>query len=192
MIGFRNMRLWQFAAGAAFACAVIAAEKASAEILDAAPNGFTVRETAHVAASPDKVYAALIQPALWWSAKHTFSGNAANLVLDAKAGGCWCETLPGGGSTEHMRVVYAMPGKGLVLRGAMGPMQTMAVEDVMAWSLAPANGGTDVTLVSAIGGYAKDGLDKALSHIVDVVMGQQVGRLKAYVETGTTPQETKP
>ena len=92
-----------------------------------------------------------------------------------------------------MRVVYAMPGKGLVLRGAMGPMPDwMAVEDVIAWSLTPANGGTDVTLVSAIGGYAKDGLDKALSHIVDVVMGQQVGRLKTFIETGTTPQETKP
>jgi uncharacterized protein YndB with AHSA1/START domain len=179
-------RLGHLALGATLACAVIATGRASAEVADQAPNGFTVRETVHIAAASDKVYAALIAPQRWWSPHHTFSGDAANLTFDAKAGGCWCETLPNGGSVQHMTIVYVLPGKALRLRGAMGPMQSMAVEDVMDWSLKPAGTGTDVTLTGAIGGYANSGVDK-LAPIVDHVFGEQVARLKTYVETGSTP-----
>src|SRR5271170_4227176 len=91
-------RLGHFAAGIALACTVIAADRTSAEVTDATPGGFTVSESAHIAAPSDKVYAALVTPQHWWSGKHTFSGNAANLTFDAKAGGCWCEAMPDGGS----------------------------------------------------------------------------------------------
>jgi hypothetical protein len=40
-----------------------ASERAAAEVVSVAGNGFEIRETAHVAASPDKVYAALLLPA---------------------------------------------------------------------------------------------------------------------------------
>jgi len=176
-------RLAHFAAGAALALAVICADRASAEITDSAPNGFSVGENAHIAAPSDKVYAALIAPQHWWSGKHTFSGNAANLTFDAKAGGCWCEAMPDGGSVEHMTIVFASPGKVLRLRGAMGPFQEMATTTVMTWSLKPAGDGTDVTLVSSTGGYTKGGLQN-LAPIVDHVFGEQLARLKAYVETG--------
>jgi uncharacterized protein YndB with AHSA1/START domain len=194
--GHLSNRLYDFAAGVALAIAVMTADRAAAEITDSASNGFTVRETAHIAASNDKVYAALIAPQHWWSSHHTFSGDAANLSFDAKAGGCWCETIPGGGSVLHMTIVYAVPGKTLRLRGALGPFQTMPVEEVMIWSLTPVGDGTDVTLVNAYGGYTKDGFDK-ISHVVDSVMGEQIGRLKAYVETGSPEssvetQERKP
>ncbi len=85
--------------------ALMKADGAAAEVISVAGNGFEVRETAHVAASPDKVYAVLLLPAQWWSSDHTFSGDAANLSLDARAGGCWCETLAGGGSVQHLQVV---------------------------------------------------------------------------------------
>jgi uncharacterized protein YndB with AHSA1/START domain len=176
-------RLRHFAAGAALACAIIAAERASAEVTDATPGGFSVDESAHIAAPSDKVYAALLAPQHWWSGKHTFSGNAANLTFDARAGGCWCETMPDGGSVEHMTVVFVSPGKTLRLRGAMGPLQEMATTTVMTWSLKPAGDGTDVTLVSSTGGYAKGGL-QSLAPIVDRVFGEQITRLKTYVETG--------
>ena len=106
-----------------------AGERSAAEVLGVAGNGFEVRETAHTAASPDKVYAALLLPARWWSSNHTFSGNAANLTWDARAGGCWCETLPNCGSVEHLRVVYVSPGKALRLRGALGPFQSSKAAD---------------------------------------------------------------
>jgi uncharacterized protein YndB with AHSA1/START domain len=176
-------RLRNFAAGVALAGAVICADRVSAEVTDSGPNGFSVSESAHIAAPNDKVYAALITPQHWWSGKHTFSGNAANLTFDAKAGGCWCEAMPDGGSVEHMTVVFVSPGKTLRLRGAMGPFQEMATTTVMTWSLKPSGDGTDVTLVSATGGYVKGGL-QGITPIVDRVFGEQIGRLKSYVETG--------
>jgi hypothetical protein len=176
-------RLLNVLAGSALALAVIAAGRASAEITDVTPAGYSVSESAHVVAPSDKVYAALIAPQHWWSGKHTFSGNAANLTLDAKAGGCWCEAMPDGGSVEHMTIVFVSPGKILRLRGAMGPFQEMATTTVMTWSLKPAGDGTDVTLVSSTGGYVKGGL-QSLAPVVDRVFGEQIARLKAYVETG--------
>ena len=168
------MRLWMAAA------AVLAASAAQAGIEGPSPTGFTAVETAHIAAAPDRVFAVLIQPARWWSSDHTFSGNAANLSLEPRAGGCWCETLPGGGSAEHLRVVYVAPGKVLRLIGALGPLQPMPVQGVLTFSLAPAAGGTDLKLTYALAGPAGLG---DLSGPVDNVLGQQVVRLKAAVES---------
>ncbi len=156
-------------------------EPAAAEVLGAAANGFEVRETAHVAAAPDKAYAALLLPGRWWSPDHSFSHNTANFVLDARAGGCWCENLPDGGSAEFMRVVYAAPGKTLRLRGALGPLQGMGVEGAMTWSLESVGSGTDISVSYAVGGFAKDGLD-GLSKVVDRVLGEQIERLKKFID----------
>jgi hypothetical protein len=155
--------------------------RAAAEVLGAAANGFEVRETVHVAVAPDKAYAALLLPGRWWSSDHSFSHNAANFVLDARAGGCWCENLPDGGSAEFMRVVYAAPGKALRLRGALGPLQGMGVESAMTWSLKSSGNGTDISLSYAVGGFAKDGFDD-LSKVVDRVLGEQIERLKKYLD----------
>lgn len=169
------------AALSAFAAA--AAGHAAAEVVSVAGNGFEVRETAHLGVSPDKAYALLLQPARWWDSEHTFSGNAANLALDARAGGCWCETLPDGGSVEHLRVVYVSPGKTLRLRGALGPFQGLAVDGVMTWSLKNAAGGTDISLTYAVGGYAGGGFGE-LSKAADQVLGAQLERLKKVLLGG--------
>jgi hypothetical protein len=158
-----------------------AGERAAAEVVSVAGNGFEIREIAHTNASPDKAYAALLQPAQWWSPDHTFSGSAANLKLDARAGGCWCETLPGGGSVEHLRVIYVSPGKALRLRGGLGPFQGLAVEGVMTWSVKSAADGTDITFTYSVGGYAKDGFDE-LSKMTDSVLGEQLERLKKLAD----------
>jgi uncharacterized protein YndB with AHSA1/START domain len=167
----------------AVTCASMSFE-ATAEVLSVAGNGFEVRETAHIAAQPDNVFAALLVPAHWWNSEHTFSGSAANLVLDARAGGCFCETLPGGGSAEHLIVVYVSPGKTLRLRGALGPFQGLAVDGAMTWSVKSAAGGTDLSLTYSIGGYLKNGFDE-LSKAADQVLGDQVMRLKKSLEPAT-------
>jgi hypothetical protein len=172
---------------AVWVLASIASGRAAAEVVSVASNGFEIRETAHTAAPPDKVYAALLLPAHWWNSEHTFSGSAANLVLDARAGGCWCETLPGGGSVEHLTVVYVSPGKTLRLRGALGPFQRLAVDGVMTWSVKSVAGGTDVSFTYAIGGYSKDGFDE-LSKMTDQVLGEQIERLKKLVDGESAPR----
>ena len=182
-------------AGAAVFLSLAMTGTVRADVIDATAGGFTLRETAQINATPDKVYTAITTPSLWWSSSHTFSGNALNLTLDAHAGGCWCETLPNGGSVLHLTVVMAAPGKSLRLRGALGPFQTMAVDGSMVWSLAPGSGGTQLTLTYALGGYAKDGFGE-ISKGADGVLAEQVQRLKAYIETGSpqagTNEEKKP
>lgn len=157
--------------------------EAAAEVTAVGSEGFEVREQIHVSAAPAAVYAALITPARWWDSQHTYSGNAANLALDAKAGGCWCERLADGGSVLHLIVVYAAPGKGLRLRGGLGPLQAMGIEGALSFSLKGGNDATDLTVTYAVGGYAKEGFDN-LSKAVDGVLGEQVARLHRLIETG--------
>jgi Polyketide cyclase / dehydrase and lipid transport len=154
---------------------------ACAEVSSVSASGFEVKETVHVAAGSEKAFAALLQPSRWWASDHTFSGNAANLTLDGRAGGCWCESLPGGGSVEHMHVVFVSPGQVLRLRGALGPFQVLAVEGVMTWTVKANGNGSDISVSYAIGGYSKDGFDN-LSKAADQVLGQQVERLRKLID----------
>jgi len=156
---------------------------AAAEVTAVGSEGFEVREQIHVSAAPAAVYSALVAPARWWDPQHTYSGNAANLTLDAKAGGCWCERLADGGSVLHLIVVYAAPGKALRLRGALGPLQAMGVDGAMSFSLKGGNDGTDLTMTYAVGGYAKEGFDQ-LSKAVDGGLREQLARLQRFIETG--------
>ena len=163
---------------------MLVAGPAAAAVVDAQPGGFEVERTAAIAASPEKVYAALIQPGHWWTSEHTFSGDAHNLTVDPRAGGCWCETLKNGGSAQHMRVVYADPGKALRVLGGLGPLQALGVEGALTWTIKPAlGGGVTLTQTYVVGGYAPGGLAN-LAAPVDGVLGLQLARLKAYVETG--------
>lgn len=172
------------------ALAAISIANAQAAVTSATASELALSETAHVAASPDKVYAALIHPSRWWGSEHTFSGKAANMSLEAKAGGCWCEKLPRGGSAQHMTVVYVDPGKKLRLRGALGPFQGMAVDGAMTWTIEPADGGSDVTVTDNLSGSV-DGGFQSLAPTVDGVLGEQIARLKQFIETGS-PDGAKP
>jgi uncharacterized protein YndB with AHSA1/START domain len=164
---------------------LLAAPTAMAEVTAAGSNGFEAREQAHVAAPPDAVYAALLKPQSWWDPKHTYSGDARRLTLDPKVGGCWCETMPNGGSIEHLSIVYLQPGKAVRFQGALGPLQALGVAGSMTVTLAnTSGGGTNLTLTYAVGGYVKNGFDD-LSKAVDSVLGSQVARLKKLIETGS-------
>ncbi len=59
----------------------------------------------------------------WWDPAHTFSGQAANLTIDPRAGGCFCETLTTG-SVQHMIVSHIDAPRMLVLQGGLGPLGT--------------------------------------------------------------------
>ena len=170
------------APGLCLAMSLLIAGPSRGTVSDLASNGFTLKIDTHIAASPDKVYAALIEPARWWSSDHTFSGDAKNLHLEARGGGCWCETLPNGGSVMHLTVVYVNPGKALRLRGALGPFQGLAVTGALTWKLEPAADGTNLSLTYALGGYNKDGFAE-LSQAADGVLTAQMGQLKKVIET---------
>jgi uncharacterized protein YndB with AHSA1/START domain len=172
------MKLWISAVALA-----LAATTARAEVVDARPNGFEVKHEVEIAAPAAKVWAAILQPAGWWDPRHTWSGSAANLSLAAASGGCFCERLPGGGSVLHLSTVNAVPNQKLVLFGALGPLQGSGAAGHLAFVLAETDGKTTLTVTYDVGGYMKGGLDK-IAGPVDGVLGQQVTRLKAQVETG--------
>jgi uncharacterized protein YndB with AHSA1/START domain len=140
-----------------------------------------VAESFHTTASPQKVWAVLVTPARWWDAEHTWSGIPANMTLDAKAGGCWCEALPNGGSAQHMAVEFVDPAKTLRLRGALGPLGTLAVTGVMGFVIAPEGTGATVTLSYQVGGFVPVNL-APLAPQVDAVLSAQMTRLKAEAE----------
>jgi hypothetical protein len=167
---------------AAGAISLIAAMPAGAEVKSAAPTGFRVESRAVVAATPLETYLMLGRPAEWWNKAHTYSGNAANLRLELRADGCFCEHLPARrgepeGGVEHARVLTAMPGSILVLDAPLGPLQSEAVVGRLSWSLRAVQGGTEVVQTFVAGGYVAAGADK-LAPIVDKVLAEQLGGLK--------------
>jgi len=170
--------------GLAGALAMLAlAGGARADVVEATPNGFQVKETTDIAAPAAKVWTALGQFGAWWNPKHSWSGDAKNFQLELKPGACLCETLPNGGGVHHLSVVFVAPGKSAVLEGALGPLMYSGAEGRLVWTLAEKDGRTTLTQVYYVGGYYPGGLDK-LASAVDGVLAEQLGRLKAYVETG--------
>jgi uncharacterized protein YndB with AHSA1/START domain len=172
---------------AALVLALAVTGPALAEVKSATPNGFEVASIVTIAAPADRVYSALGEIGHWWSSSHTFSRDAANLSLELRAGGCFCERLKDGGSVQHLQVVYAAPGQGLRLRGALGPLQTEGVDGTLAWTLKPAEGGTSVTQSYVVGGYIRSGMEQWAPR-VDRVLDGQLQRLKNFVEGKPLPE----
>ena len=159
---------------------------AIAEVKSVTATGFETVSTATLAAPPDRVYAALGEIDRWWDPSHTFSKDAANLSLELRSGGCFCERLKDGGSVQHLQVVYAAPGTGLRLRGALGPLQMEGVDGTLAWTLkAVEGGGTTVTQSYVVGGYIRGGME-AWAPRVDRVLDEALQRLKNFLEDKTT------
>ena len=152
-----------------------AAPAVRAEVKSATPAGFEVEAKGIVAATPADTYAALARIGEWWNPEHSYSGKAANLRLEPRAGGCFCETVDGGGTIEHLRVVYAQPGQMLRLQGGLGPLQAEAASGTLSWALKPVAGGTEVTQTYVVGGYVRSGADK-LAPAVDKVLAEQLAR----------------
>ncbi|MEP6767286.1 MAG: SRPBCC family protein [Acidobacteriota bacterium] len=160
-----------------------AAVPAPGEVSDVADNGFTFRSAITVSVPPARAYAAMVDVGKWWGPDHTFSGDAANLSIEARPQGCWCERLPGGGGVRHLNVTFASPGKQIRFEGGLGPLQSMAVTGSMSWKFDPAEKGTTVEVRYAVGGYNPGGF-KELAAAVDGVLRAQIERYKRYVETG--------
>ena len=158
-----------------------------AEVADSAANGFTVKQTWTIQAAPDAVYQGFVHKiGDWWNSAHTFSGDAHNLTIDPKATGCFCEKIPKAqGTVRHLEVVFLLPGKLIRFTGGMGPLQSMAVNGAMTVQFSPASDGaaTKLDLTYAVGGYMNQGLN-TMAPNVDMMLMEQFGRLKSYLETG--------
>ena len=156
------------------------AQPAAAEVVASSEAGFVTRATAEVPADPAATWAALVAPQNWWNKAHTFSGDSANLYLDAQGGGCFCEKLPlkdgapgtRPGSVAHMRVVYADPGKALRMVGSLGPLQSEALTGTLTITLKPGGAGTRIVFEYVVGGYMRYKVEEIAPAIDNVLSGQ--------------------
>jgi len=160
--------------------ALAAASPATATVVTASSNGFEVRETVTTDKSPAQTFAAFGHIGSWWNAEHSYSGNAANLNLDLRAGGCFCERLANGGGVQHMTVTFVDPGKHIVLTGSLGPLLFLATTGVMDVTFEPVGAGTRMVLDYRASGFFNGGAAK-IAPAVDGVLGQQAAALKAYL-----------
>lgn len=161
---------------------------AAAKVAALADDGFFVRHLVIVPTTGEEAWAMVLKPAAWWDSQHTWSGDSANLSIDPRAGGCFCEVLPNPaspkaaprGGVEHMRVIYIERPRALRMIGALGPLQGEAVRGTLTIQLKPSEDGksTQVLLEYVVGGYARTPFEK-LAPAVDGVLGQQVQHLVA-------------
>jgi len=156
--------------------AALAASAAQARVIDQSDIGFTVAHTAQVAAAPEDVWTMLRTPDKWWSAEHSWSGDAANFWLDSQAGGCFCEKLPGAagmGSVQHARILFAQPNDMMRLSGAFGPLQGEAVTGTLTIQIKPTDAGSAIRFDYVVGGYMRFKMAE-IAPAVDRVLGEQL------------------
>ena len=154
---------------------------APAAVIDATANGFTIENTVDVPADAMTAWKALVDDVgAWWPRDHTWWGEASELTIEPRAGGCFCERN-GAQQAQHLQVTFVDPGKLLRLAGGLGPLQGMGLHGVLEFRLAPgANGGTTITLFYRAGGYTPEDLAR-FAPVVDQVQALQLGGLAAHL-----------
>lgn len=169
---------------------------AFAEVKAASDAGFNSVHIATVNATPEEIWKRLLTPKDYWSKAHSWSGSSAGFYIDAQANGCFCEMfqeadkngqLKTVGSVEHMRVIFAYPGKVLRMQGALGPLQSEAVIGTLTVAMEPAkdNSVTRVSFSYVVGGYMRYKVSE-IAPAVDKVLGEQFkNMLLPFLPTGT-------
>ena len=153
------------------------AASANADVLAASPGHYTLRHEAVSPLAPDAVWNRLVHPETWWSPAHSYSGDAANLSLDLRAGGLWKEEWDGG-SVAHGAVLYINPGTQLRLDAPFGPLQSMAVNVVWTITILPEGTGSKVIFDEVANGSDASNLDR-IAGVVDGVKAEAMRRLVA-------------
>lgn len=172
------------------------APNAFAEVAENEAHGFVSVHEMAIAAPPERVWEALVEEVgRWWDPAHTYSGDASNLDFVLLVGqGLWEEFREGDGEesyVRHMDIDMIRPPRTLRLRGGIGPLQPLAVVGSMTFNLqpmpesapeAPEEGASGTRLAYR---YVVNGPRlRDWAEPVDRVMGEQLARLRRYVETG--------
>ena len=162
---------------------IVVSTPAFAEVKAASDAGFNSIHIATVKATPEEIWKRLVMPKDYWNKAHSWSGSTAGFYIDAQANGCFCEliqetdadgALKTVGSVEHMRVLFAYPGKVLRMQGALGPLQSEAVIGTLTVAMEPAkdNAGTRVSFSYVVGGYMRYKVAE-IAPAVDKMLGEQ-------------------
>jgi hypothetical protein len=173
---------------------------AVAEVKATSETGFNVVHIAEVAATPEAVWKRLLAPKDWWNKAHSWSGSSEGFYIDPQANGCFCELFQEKGadskvktvgSVEHMRVIFAQPGKVLRMQGALGPLQSEAVIGTLTVAMEPVKGSenTKLSFSYVVGGYMRYKVAE-IAPAVDKVLGEQFKNLVAPFAPKKVEEET--
>ncbi|MEM8546885.1 MAG: SRPBCC family protein [Pseudomonadota bacterium] len=172
------------------ACLALCSMPSFAEVTSAAPGGFVVTQTVHVQAPRELAWRLLTgHVSEWWHPDHTYSGDSANLYIEPRPLGCFCERLDDDDAVVHLTVTLLQTPSLLRLTGGLGPLGLRGVNGNLVFILNEVDGGTRVDLTYAVGGYDPDGLD-AIAPAVDAVLGEQLQRFKRLVELGSASADS--
>ncbi len=156
-------------------CTLVVAVPASGKIISSSSEQFTLRHEAISKLPLEDLWKILIEPAKWWAADHTYSGNSNNLSLELKPGGLWQEIWDDG-SVKHGEVIYVKHQEQLRLNAPFGPLQEKAVIDVWTITLTPHQEGTMIVFDEVVTGSGISKLDE-LAPAVDYVKNEAITRL---------------
>jgi uncharacterized protein YndB with AHSA1/START domain len=147
---------------------------APAEVLYITETAFAVRHEAEFTMKPAEVFNAMTgRISEWWSADHSWGGDATKLYFKTGIGGCFCEHLPDGGGVEHLRTIYYQPNKEIRLSGALGPLQQMGVQGAMSWRIEQREDDKQFLVFEyRVNGHTAMGME-SLAPAVDGVIGEQ-------------------
>lgn len=143
-------------------------------------NGFYLKITGEVDVTPEVAFNQFLQISDWWIASHTWYGDAANLHIEAKAGGCFCE-ISGDNEVLHMLVTFVKPGAEIKMVGGLGPLQMMGLHGGMSWRFEPTETGTQIIQTYNVTGYSPGGL-MDLAEIVNAVQTSQLEALVNHLQ----------
>ncbi len=158
---------------------------ANAEIVQSAPDHFTLRHEGYSTLSPDQMWDRLIDPASWWHPDHTYSGKSENLSFDPKAGGLWQENWDKG-SVTHGEVLIILDGQKIVMDAPFGPLSELAVQTVWTITLSAHETGTKVVFAEIVNGSLQSDLED-MAKAVDFVKTEAMTRLIG--DTAMMPME---
>lgn len=156
---------------------------AQAEVVSSGPHGFHVRQAAQLVVPPDAAFQSFAAVSNWWSPDHSYSGEAANLSMALRPGGCFCERLPGGGGVEHLKVTYVDPAEHrAVLTGSLGPLLNEATSGAFAVKVERIAGGSRIVWDYKVAGFANGGGER-MAPLVDSVLAEQMKRFRTFAAT---------
>lgn len=157
------------------AAALSFAVSSQAEVSSASEHGFQIKLEQPFSGTAEQGYQRFVnEVGDWWLDDHTWFGDAANLRIEATAGGCFCE-IDDERQALHMQVAYVDPGKSLRLTGGLGPLQTLGMNGTMTVSFSDGK----IQLGYIVGGYPTTDFTK-LAPIVDSVLQQQLTSFASF------------
>ena len=166
--------------------ALFLATTARGEVMAADERGFALHNEVQVSVDRARAYQAFVtEIAQWWNPDHTISGQSAQLFLDPRPMGCFCESTGEGSGMVHMIVTLATPPAMLRLTGGLGPLGLQGVSgNLTVEFVAQDESQTQVIAQYTVGGYSPDGL-AAQAPAVDAVIDDLLSRFAGWVEVGT-------